>query len=143
MRVLAVDYGDKRAGLAISDELGIAAHGLDTLTVISPRKAAVAVANIAAEKSAERIVVGMPYNMDGSIGPRAQATEEFCELLRRRTNLPVETYDESFSTERATDAMREAGLSERRQRGKKDRLAAVFILQDYLSELSAQREDEP
>lgn len=142
MRVLAVDYGDKRVGLAISDELGIAAHGLDTLTVVSPRKAAVAVANVAAEKSAERIVIGMPYNMDGTVGPRGMKTEEFCELVRRRTNLPVETFDERLSTYRAEDAMREAGLSERKQRGKKDQLAATIILQDYLSELPAREERE-
>lgn len=132
MRVLAVDYGDRRVGLAISDELGISAHGLATLDVTSPRRAANAVVAIANEHNAERIIVGMPYAMDGSRGPRAEVTAEFCELLQRRTNLPVEEFDERFTTKRAEHTLREMGIDERRARGQKDRIAAIFILQDYL-----------
>ena len=143
MRALAVDYGDRRVGLAISDELGIAAHGLDTLDVVSPKRAANAVVAIANERGAERIVVGMPYAMDGSRGPRAEATEEFCELLRRRTNLPIEEFDERFTTKRAEHILREMGIDERRGRGKKDQIAAVFILQDYLSTLQMRTKTTP
>lgn len=143
MRVLAVDYGDRRVGLAISDELGIAAHGLDTIEVVSPRRAANAVVAIANERDAERIVVGMPYAMDGSRGPRAEATAEFCELLRRRTNLPIEEFDERFTTKRAEHTLHELGIDERRGRGTKDRIAAVLILQDYLSTIHMQTKTTP
>ncbi len=143
MRVLAVDFGDRRVGLAISDELGIAAHGLDTVDVVSPRRAANAVVAIANERGAERIVVGMPYAMDGSRGPRAEATAEFIELLRRRTNLPIEEFDERFTTKRAEHTLHELGIDERRGRGKKDQIAAVFILQDYLSTVQMRTNNPP
>ena len=136
VRVLSVDYGDRRMGLAVSDELGIAAHGLPTEEVRSPKQAARAVVRIAAELGAERIIVGLPLNMDGSHGPRAEATEEFCELCRRRTNVPVETFDERMSTVRAQSALHEMGLEARKQRSHVDRVAAVLILQDYLMTLS-------
>ncbi len=133
MRVLAVDFGDRRVGMAISDELGIAAHGLDTIEIASPRKGANAVVAMAQERGAGTIVVGMPFNMDGTKGPRAEATDAFCELLRRRTTIPVTTFDERMTSMRATAALREAGMDERSQRGRKDRLAATIVLQDYLS----------
>jgi putative holliday junction resolvase len=132
MRILSVDYGDRRVGLAISDELGIAAHGLDTADVTSPRRAANHIVAVAQERNAEIIVVGMPYNMDGTKGDRATKTDEFCVMLRNRTNIPVETFDERLTTSRAESTLHEAGLDERKSRGKKDRIAAVLILQDYL-----------
>ena len=137
MRVLAVDYGERRVGLAVSDELGIAAHGLPTEQVRSPKQAARAVARIAGELAAERIVVGLPLNMDGSRGPRAEATEEFCELCRQRTHVPVETFDERMSTIRARSALDEMGVGRQKQRPQVDRIAAVLILQDYLLTVSS------
>jgi len=132
VRILAVDYGERRIGLAVSDELGIAAHGLPTVEVTSPRNAANAVAKVAVEQGAGLIVVGLPRNMDGSLGPRAQATLEFCELCRHRLRVPVETFDERLTTARARKALHEIGLDARRQRAHTDRIAAVMILQDYL-----------
>ena len=133
MRVLAVDYGDKRVGLAISDPLGIAAHGLETLEVRSVQQAAKAVARTAREKEAERIIVGLPLNMDGSSGPRAEATETFCGEVRKRTEVPVDVFDERWTTVRAERTLHEGGVKARNQKKHLDRLAAVLILQDYLA----------
>ena len=133
MRVLAVDYGDRRVGLAVSDSLGIAAHGLDTLDVKSPQQAAKGVARVAREKEVERIIVGLPLNMDGSDGPRTQATEMFCDEVRKRIDVPVEVFDERWTTVRAERTLQEGGIRARDQRKHVDRLAAVFILQDYLA----------
>ena len=132
MRIHSVDYGDRRVGLALSDEFEIAAHGLDTEDVTSPRRAANQVVAVAEKREAELIVVGMPYNMDGTKGDRAAKTDDFCEMLRKRTNIPVEAFDERLTTMRAETALHEAGLDERKSRGKKDRIAAVLILQDFL-----------
>lgn len=132
MRVLAVDYGDRRVGLAVSDALGIAAHGLDTLEIRTPQQAAKAVARTAREKEAERIVVGVPLNMDGTSGERAEVTENFCEEVRKRTDIPVEVFDERWTTMRAERTLHEGGIRARDQKKHVDKLAAVLILQDYL-----------
>ena len=133
MRVMAVDYGDRRVGMAASDELGIAAHGLPTAEVRSPQQAVKAVVQKAQELQVERIIVGLPLNMDGSRGERAEATLVFCDLCREELDIPIETYDERWTTVRARNTLREAGLKARRQKKHVDKLAAVVLLQDYLT----------
>ena len=135
MRVLAVDYGDRRVGLAVSDELGIAAHGLPTVEVRSPQQAAKAVVAKAQELAVERVIVGMPLNMDGSMGERAQATNEFCEMCRQAIDVPIETYDERWTSARARNTLREGGVKARGQRKHIDRISAVVLLQDYLASM--------
>ena len=142
MRVLAVDYGDRRVGLAVSDELGIAAHGLPTLQVKSRKEAVRAVVQAAKEQGVSRIVIGLPLNMDGTEGPRALVTREFgrdCEdaLAVERCEIRVEMLDERLTTMRARAALREQGLRERKQRAKVDRVSATVLLQDYLAAQSA------
>jgi putative holliday junction resolvase len=133
MKILAIDYGDKRLGLAVTDDLSIAAHGVGTVEVKSPAHALKAVSRAIAEHKAEKIVIGLPLNQDGSIGPRARTTLAFVEMCRAKGKTPVETIDESLSSYRSEDAMREGGMSTRKQKKHRDTLAAVIILQDYLT----------
>lgn len=137
MRILGVDYGDRRIGLAVSDELGITAHGLPTANVRSMDDAVRHVVDIVPQREIKRVVVGLPLNMDGSFGPRAEATLRFCEKLRamlaqRGLSAPVETFDERLTTMRARHALHEMGFAERKQRSRVDQVSAVLLLQDFL-----------
>lgn len=136
-RILAVDYGQRRIGLALSDEFRIIATGLQTLDntpgLMDEIKALVE------RHAVSRIVVGLPLTLRGEIGATASAVLEFAERLRRDCGVPVETFDERFTSSLAEDTMRRAGArrSRRRQKGKVDEIAAVILLQDYLQRLSS------
>lgn len=132
MVILAVDYGEKRIGLAVSDPLGIAAHGLATLTSGGAEADAAAIAQTVREQEAEEVVVGLPVNMDGTEGQQAQICREFAERLTDILAVPVRLVDERLSSARAERVLGEAGLSYRKRKGKVDRLAAQFILEQYL-----------
>jgi len=131
-RVLAIDYGDRRIGLAISDPLGIAAQGLPTLENRSAEHVIGALGELVAKYSVDEIVVGLPLNMDGSEGEQAAKVRAFADRLRS-LGTPVHFVDERLTTERAKRTMREAGLSREKRIGRTDRLAAQFILQAYLA----------
>ena len=141
MRVLGIDYGGRRIGLALSDELGIAAHGLPTLQNTSEAEVVEALRVIIAERKAEEVVLGLPRNMDGSLGPQAQKVLRFAEALKP-LGLPAHFVDERLTTEHARRSMTEAGLSWQKQRPRLDRAAAQIILQIYLdSAKRGQREE--
>ena len=131
MSVLAIDYGERRIGLAASDRLGLAAHGLPTIVNTSPEDVVVALRRIVEEREVEEIVVGLPLNMDGSEGPQAEKTRAFGETLKA-LGLPVHFIDERLTSERAERTMKEAGLSFAKRRKRVDRMAAQFILRAYL-----------
>ena len=131
MRVLGIDYGEKRIGLAISNALGFAAHGLPTLENRSEKETLAAIERIIEERNVAEIVVGLPLNMDGSKGPQATVTIHFAESLKA-IGKPVHLVDERLTTERARRTMTDAGMSHAGQRKRIDRLAAQFILQAYL-----------
>jgi len=131
MRTLGIDHGEKRIGLAVSDALGIAAHGLPTLENRSPQETIAAIRRIIAERNISEIVVGLPLNMDGSKGPQAQAALAFADSLRP-LGLPVHLVDERLTSERARRTLRESGLARSKQRRRVDRMAAQFILQTHL-----------
>jgi len=136
-RVLAVDWGERRVGVAISDPDGIIATGLETLVVKSPEHAANQVAEIARDREADRIVVGLPLLMSGQHGEAADAAERFAALLVRRTGLPVETYDERLTSALSERRLREAGVRAGHQRGRVDQGAAVALLESFLMRLKA------
>jgi len=140
MRVLGIDYGERRIGLAMSDALGLAAHGLPTLPNRSDEQVLDALRELIAEHEIEAIVVGLPRNMDGSLGPQAETTMAFADKLRG-WGLPVHLVDERLTSERARRVMTDAGLSRSKQRGKVDRMAAQFILQLYLDTAGNGSED--
>jgi len=127
-RVLAVDWGERRIGLAVSDPQGVIAIGLETLEVSGAVQAAARVAEAAREQGAERIVVGLPLLMSGERGEAAEAAERFAAMLERQSGLPVETYDERFTT---TMAGRIGG-----SRHGDDALAAAHLLEGYLTRLA-------
>jgi len=133
-RILGIDYGERRIGVAISDALCITAQPLKTITRDSDETAAEEICNIVRERDAERIVVGLPRNMDGSLGPQAKRVMEFASLLREKSGLPVETIDERLTTMRAQREMRNAGLSHAKKRKRVDTMSAQFILQTYLNQ---------
>ncbi len=131
--VLAVDYGERRVGLAISDPRTGFVRGLPTIDRRRARGSlARAVARIAAENSAERILLGIPYEMDGAEGAQAEEVRAFQARLTMETALPITEWDERLSTEAARRRLREAGLTERRMRAQLDKVAAVLMLESFL-----------
>ncbi|MEJ5298967.1 MAG: Holliday junction resolvase RuvX [Armatimonadota bacterium] len=133
MRVLAVDVGSVRTGLAISDELGILASPLPALhRTESIRKDARAIAETADRLKAERIVVGLPVGLDGTEGPAATMAREMAERISRYTRIPVVLHDERWTTVEAAERLREAGLDSRRARRVVDSQAAAVLLESYL-----------
>jgi putative Holliday junction resolvase len=139
MRILGLDVGDRRIGMAVSDDLAMAAHGLPTVERTTLQADAGAVLRVVAEYDAREVVVGLPKNLDGRIGPQAQRTLRFIEGLRGRTPVPVVPWDERLTTQSAERAMLEAGLGWRQRRAKLDQVAAVLILQNYLDSRAATR----
>jgi putative Holliday junction resolvase len=131
-RVLGVDLGSTRVGLALSDPDGVVAQPLEVLTGAGADGFAAAVAERARELGAAEIVVGIPLRLDGGHGPEADAAEAFARLLEEKTALPVHRWDERLSTVQAQRAMRSAGANTRRQRGVVDKVAAALVLGAYL-----------
>jgi putative Holliday junction resolvase len=131
-RTLGIDYGTRRIGVALSDPLGMFATAHDVLDGEAPAQSARAIADLCREKEVETIVVGHPRNMDGSIGPSAEAAEGFAERLRTATGLPVVLWDERLTSKSAEDALIEAGTRREKRKGLVDKVAAQILLQHYL-----------
>lgn len=132
MRILGIDLGDKRIGLALSDPLGYTAQGLDTLENKGIDRASASLKELCRQRDVTEIVVGLPVNMDGTEGPKAQAAREWVQRIAKETGLPVSTWDERLTSRQAGRLMIEEGLSRQKQRLKSDQLAAILILQGYL-----------
>jgi putative Holliday junction resolvase len=131
-RVFAVDYGDVRTGIAISDESRFLASGIATLKENGMVKTADRVAAEAKARGAVLIVVGLPRNMDGSEGPRADVIRAFCGYLAERTEIPIETWDERLTTVEAHRILSASEVGGKKRRAVVDTLAAEIILQSYL-----------
>ncbi|NPV84943.1 MAG: Holliday junction resolvase RuvX [Anaerolineae bacterium] len=131
-RILAVDPGEKRIGVAISDLTGTIANPLCVIVHVARQVDAARVVELAEEHGAEKIVVGQPLGEDGVIGPQGRRSERFAEAIRSQTSIPVLLWDESLSTLQAQEARRMMGVSLRRRSGHLDDLAAAVILQSYL-----------
>ena len=128
--ILALDFGRARIGAAISDELQLLAHPLETIP--ANQKALFRVDEIVREKKVDHIVVGLPKRMDGQMGTAATEVLEFVEKLRAILPCPVVTWDERLTTAAAHRALRDAGKKTRHTRGYVDQVAAQIILQSYL-----------
>ena len=131
-RVLGIDYGKARIGVALSDELQMLAHPGETISVAKTPDSLGRIAAIVREKNVERIVVGLPRHMNGSMGESAEEARSFAEKLRGAVPCEVLTWDERLSTVAAHRALREAGKSSRQTRGYIDQVAAQMLLQSYL-----------
>lgn len=132
MVILGIDFGDRRMGLAICDKEELLAVSIRTEQVRGARDAAEKAAACAWERGAELIVVGMPERADGFKGERCEKTEYFIGFLRELTSVPVETYDERFTTVEAHDLLYEAGKKGREHTSSVDALSAQLILQGYM-----------
>jgi len=134
-RWAAVDYGSRRIGLAISDSAGRVASPAGTLyAAASPHDDAQAVLAWACEQQVSGLVVGLPLNMDGSVGPQARRTLEFVAALRRAAGkMPVETWDERLTSFQADEWLRQQSVSRNARRRRRDALAALAILQSFLA----------
>ncbi len=127
MKILAVDYGEKRTGLAISDRDERMALALPTLLDADGED----VAAVAREQEAELVVVGLPLNMDGTSGPAAERSRDFAEEVRA-SGLPVELWDERLTTAEANARLRQAGLNRKDRAKRVDTAAAIVILESFL-----------
>ena len=132
MRILAVDPGQKNIGLAISDELGISANPLTIIKHIKREIDAAQVAAIAAERNAELIIIGQSFDIDGKPNFEGRRSARFAKALREQTNIPVELWDESNSTQIARQTYIQMGVSRKKRRGHLDDIAATIILKSYL-----------
>ena len=131
-RTLGLDVGQRRTGLAVSDSGGLLATPYTTIIAKTPQKDIAAILTIAREEEIGLIVVGLPLSLDGTVGPQAQLTLDFCDALRAASHVPVETWDERYSTVEAEAHLREAGVAPSRNRARLDAAAAAVLLQSYL-----------
>ena len=132
MRILAVDPGEKRLGIALSDPTGTIAGPLTVLEHVARPVDAAAIAQLAAEHGAGLIVIGQAIDDDNQPTPQSRKAQRLAEAIRAQTGLPVELWDETGSTQAAQQARLALGVSRRKRRGHLDDLAATVILQDYL-----------
>lgn len=140
--MLGVDYGDARIGVATCDELEILATARDTIRSESMRKNIDAIAAIAKAENAERIVVGLPLNMDGSEGARASKTRSFGKVLEKVSGIEVVYFDERLTSVEADERMDEANVRKLKRKGLVDRIAAAIILQSYLDSYKNTKQGE-
>ena len=132
MRILGIDYGDSRIGIAVSDLMGMTAQPISVISEKERAKQLQAVAEYIKEYKVEKIVMGMPKNMNGSIGERAEKTRQFGIELAEFSGLPVIEWDERLSSAYAHRTLTEGNVSGKKRKGLVDKLAAAFILQGYL-----------
>lgn len=132
MRWMGLDYGDRRIGVALSDELGWTAQGHSVLERRKPEDDMEALRRIAAENSVTEIVLGLPKNMNGTIGPRGELCLSFADELRASLNLPVHMWDERLTTVAAEKTLLSADVSRKKRKQVIDKMAAAIILQGYM-----------
>jgi len=132
MRILAVDHGEKRIGLALSDLTATIASPLQVIKHVSRLLDAAQVANIASENDAGLIVIGQSFDEEGFPNLAGRRAAKFAEALKEQTNIPVELFDESLSTQDARATRIEMGVSRKKRSGHMDELAAVMILRSYI-----------
>lgn len=131
-RILSLDLGTNTVGVAISDELGLTAHGLKNIPARPPEKVIEVLQLLIKEYNVSEMVVGLPVNLDGTIGRSAEAARDFARRLEAALPVAVHLYDERLTTVMAERALLEGNMSRKKRKGLRDRLAAVLILQGYL-----------
>lgn len=131
-RVLAVDFGERRVGLALSDPAGLIAQGLETIQTAGTGETLASIVDIVEEKQVRQIILGLPVHMDGTAGEMAGKVEELADQLRKKVSCDVRTWDERLTSVSARRAMQEMGGATRGSKGSLDRIAATLLLQNYL-----------
>jgi putative Holliday junction resolvase len=145
LRLLGLDVGDRRIGVALSDETATLASGLPTLLRVGPRKDVRAVAELVRRHDAHEVVVGLPLRLDGTLGEQALKVQAFADALRPAIAVPVVAWDERLTTVMAQEALIAGGASRRQRKAVVDKVAAVLILQNYLDyrKLAASEAEKP
>ena len=136
MKALGIDHGDKRIGIAVSDDLGMLAHPLEYILSEPYEIFLKRLKIIVAERQIEQIVVGMPRNMDGSYGPQALKVQDFMATLKKSVVVPIQSWDERLTSVSAMKNLREAGVNAKKAKAKVDASAAAVMLQAYLDSLA-------
>ncbi|WP_201713581.1 Holliday junction resolvase RuvX [Rossellomorea arthrocnemi] len=134
MRVMGLDVGSKTVGVAISDELGWTAQGIETIKIDEDHGVfrMDRIKELADEYQVDTVVVGMPKNMNNTIGPRGEASKAYGELIQQELSLPIKYWDERLSTMAAERVLLEADVSRKKRKKVIDKMAAMMILQGYL-----------
>ncbi len=135
MRVLAIDHGTKRMGIAVSDELGMIAQPLEFVLAEPFDKFLARLKELIREKQVELLLVGMPRNMDGSYGPAALKVQEFVTVLKEAVAIPIKTWDERLTSAQANRFLIQADVRREKRKEKVDKMAAAILLQSYLDGL--------
>jgi putative Holliday junction resolvase len=133
MRLAALDVGDARIGIAVCDELELTIRGVGIVRRVGGQRDLEAVASMVAPYEPTRLIVGLPLNMDGTVGPQAERVKAFADRLAAHLALPVELWDERLTTFEAQQTLRAAGVSRSRRRQLVDQEAAAIILESYLA----------
>jgi len=136
---MGIDYGDRFIGVAVSDELFLTAQGLTTLRNSGDHRVLNDIAELARQYGVTEVVVGLPKNMNGTIGPRGQLAEAFADSLRETLSLPVVLWDERLTTMSAQRTLIEADVSRKKRKAVIDQMAAALILQNYMDSKSTKR----
>jgi len=132
MRIIGLDYGDVRLGFAVCDPTGLFAMPLCTVEIKDGRNMEEEVKRVCTESNAEKLIVGMPINMNGTAGPMARKVKEFIVKIQAILSIPIETYDERMSTSQVEKFLIETDMSRGKRKNIRDKLAAQVILQSYL-----------
>ena len=133
MKVMAIDYGDARTGVAVSDSLGMITGFTTVISQWNREKAAEEIAALVETHRPEKLVMGFPKNMDGTEGPRAALYREFAAILEKKTGMPVILWDERRTTVEAHNILRMSGKKEKKHKKNVDAVAASLILEGYLA----------
>jgi putative pre-16S rRNA nuclease len=135
MRLLGLDIGDRTIGVSVSDPLGYTAQGITTIRRKSEEYDLNELEKICNEYNVEKIISGLPKNMNGSVGPQGEKVLELCEKIKEKLNLPIIMWDERLTTAAAHKAMIEGDLSRKKRKKIVDKIAAIYILQGYLDSI--------
>ncbi|ABC76548.1 Holliday junction resolvase RuvX [Syntrophus aciditrophicus] len=139
MRILGLDYGEKRIGVALCDELGLTAQALTTVIRKSWRNDVGIIASLVRTYDVEKIVIGYPLRLDGTEGIQCEKVVRFARRLEAALGIPVIRWDETLTTKEAEEILSRSGVPPRKRRGVVDRLAASLILQSYLDAISQEK----
>ena len=131
-RIMGLDIGDKTIGVAVSDLMGLTAQGVKTVKRVGKKKDIEALKEIIKERQVNKIVSGLPKNMNGTLGPQGEKVIKFCELLEQETGIKIEYWDERLSTVAAERTLIQGNVRRENRKGVIDMVAAVIILQGYL-----------
>lgn len=135
MRLMGIDYGDRRIGIAVSDPLGITAQGVATLENGSKKKLAMALSELLEKYTPEKIILGLPKNMDGTLGFRAEATYEFADFLKTLTDTEIVYWDERLTTVSATFFLNQTNTRGKDRKKVIDTVSASIILENYMQSI--------